>query len=149
MNELKKKPEHISINIYFINILTYLDFYWFICVGASNGDILGVEAGVQLPKARNVPDQWRNVLGWSGSIQNITKIFVAICIGADQPGLRGPQGGCTPNFSSGCNWWKKSKDCQSWWRWWSLMRWRKEIHLVSGWTTVRYLSTVTETVDQI
>ena len=106
MNELKKKPEHISINIYFINILTYLDFYWFICVGASNGDILGVEAGVQLPEVRNVPDQWGNVLGWSGSIQNITKIFVAIYIGADQPGLRGPQGGCTPNFSSGCIWWR-------------------------------------------
>ena len=77
-----------------------------ICVGASNGDILGVEAGVQLPEVRNVPDQWGNVLGWSGSIQNITKIFVAIYIGADQPGLRGPQGGCTPNFSSGCNWWR-------------------------------------------
>ena len=60
MNELKRIqiPEHISINIYFINILTYLDFYWFICVGASNGDILGEEARVQLPEARNVPDQY-------------------------------------------------------------------------------------------
>ena len=41
----------------------HLNFPGVVCGEASHGDILGVEAGVQLPEAGNVPDQQGNVLG--------------------------------------------------------------------------------------
>ena len=36
----------------------HLNFHCVICGDVSHGDILGEEARVQLPEARNVPDQY-------------------------------------------------------------------------------------------
>ena len=46
-----------------IHILFHLNFHCVVFGEAGDGDILGVEASVQLPEARNVPDQQGNVLG--------------------------------------------------------------------------------------
>ena len=46
-----------------IHIFSHLNFHCVVFGEAIDGDILGVEARVQLPEAWNVPDQQGNVLG--------------------------------------------------------------------------------------
>ena len=46
-----------------IHNLYHLNFHCVVFGEVGDGDILGVEASVQLPEAWNVPDQQENVLG--------------------------------------------------------------------------------------
>ena len=55
--------------------ISHLNFHCVVCGQADYGDILGVEAGVQLPEAWNVPDQHGNVLG--GETKKIFQVLVA------------------------------------------------------------------------